>query len=122
MMRKMVLLVLFALSFSFVNAGMNAKSEPTTSETKVEMQDVAFRTNLKFINREYNEKMYFYTNCTFKVIGSDGRSVSGTYSIEDRVNLRLNFNNLSEPLYSTITYYNGKVTSITFNGIKYLPF
>lgn len=121
-MKKIALLVLFTITFSFVNAGINKNSESTIFEKMVEMQDVAFRTNMKFINRQYNEKIYFYTNCTFKVIGSDGTSVNGTYTIEDRVNLRLNFANTSEHRYCTISYYQGKVTSLTFNGIKYLPF
>lgn len=121
-MKKLLLFVLFTFTFSFVNAEMNVVNESTVSETMVEAQDVAFRTNMKFINREYDEKMYFYTNCKFKIIGSDGTSVHGTYSIEDRTNLRLNFDNLSDPMYCTISYYQGKVTSVTWNGIKYVPF
>lgn len=121
-MKKIILLVLLAVSFSFVNAGSNENGKSTVVETMLKMDDVAFRTNMKFINRQYDEKIYFYTNCTFKVIGSDGTSVNGTYTIEDRVNLRLNFANTSEYRYCTISYYQGKVTSITFNGFKYFPF
>lgn len=87
-----------------------------------ENRNIAFRSNIQVKNSE-GERMYFYKNSTFKVIGPDGTFLKGTYTLEDEsTNILLKFENEVQ-LYGRVYSYKGSITKIVFNGnVEYLPF
>ncbi len=120
-MKKIILLFILSIGFGIINAkeATFTKKEPLSNTTEM---NVVFRTTVKVINRDIDERIYLYTNGTFKIIPSNGIAITGTYTIEDGTNLLIKPDNGAPAMYLTITYYRGKVTSIKYRDIRYLPF
>ena len=120
-MKKLLLLFIFSISIGFINA----KEETLTKEnslTNTTEVSAVFRTNVKVINRDIDERIYFYTNGTFKIIPSSGIPVKGTYSIEDRTNILMKFDNGAPDMYLTVKLNGYSVKSIKYRDILYIPF